>query len=383
METTEKAYRVINELIRFNRYLTSSLEEAAIMLENEERRMTELFSQLSAKSREYQSELTGLAKRYQGDETDDTNVYNSQPAFELDEPLSILNKCVQVQDTVKCAYEDALNDDKGLDDELIDTLEEHHLAIMVGCDLIRRMREPFLDLPTEEEEEEDEHISGTFVGAMSINPSTHAFIRQAACSPGENDQQKLDLNNAGQIWMRGMENQTQEAGLRNFFINELDHLFWAEKELIAVLTEMAGVACAPALKNIFERQLIECHTHITRLRHVFSLMSLEPEARECPAMAGILERADQILAKIAQNDLQDDVALIFSDGLIIHYRLASYRNIMSLAELLLHPDIAAIIKLTLNDEQLADTRLTEAIKSFNIRKKIESSAGNESVNTVI
>jgi ferritin-like metal-binding protein YciE len=136
-------------------------------------------------------------------------------------------------------------------------------------------------------------------------------------------------------------------------------LLWAEQELVDILPEMAEAATSAELKMAFESHLVETETHVTRLEQIFGVLGLEPDARKCHAMAGIVEEGDEIISATVEGTAQRDVGLIFAGQKAEHYEIASYGGMISLAKTLGYYEIAETLVLTLDEEKAADALLTE------------------------
>lgn len=147
--------------------------------------------------------------------------------------------------------------------------------------------------------------------------------------------------------------------LMEFFVNELKDLLWAERELVETLPDMADAATSEELKSAFEMHLTETETHVSRLEQIFALLGLEPESRKCDAMAGIIDEGDEIIDATEEGTAQRDVGLIFAGQKAEHYEIASYGGMISLAKTLGKTDVAQLLRSTLDEEKLADAKLTE------------------------
>ncbi|MEP6597214.1 MAG: DUF892 family protein, partial [Ginsengibacter sp.] len=68
-------------------------------------------------------------------------------------------------------------------------------------------------------------------------------------------------------------NQTRKGNgdsmLKEFFIDELKDIYWAEKHLVKTLPKMQKAATATELKNAFVDHLEVTKTHVTRLEQAF------------------------------------------------------------------------------------------------------------------
>jgi ferritin-like metal-binding protein YciE len=89
----------------------------------------------------------------------------------------------------------------------------------------------------------------------------------------------------GEPWPGASEDQ--HSLLKEFFIDELKDLFWAEKHLTKVLPKMAKAATTEELKEAFQGHLKETEGHVSRLEQVFQLLGEKAKAKKCEAIEGI------------------------------------------------------------------------------------------------
>src|ERR1700748_3974847 len=75
--------------------------------------------------------------------------------------------------------------------------------------------------------------------------------------------------------------------LREFFIEQLQDIYWAEQKLVKTLPKLADAAHSDELRDAFDSHLAETETHVTRLEQVFDLLGEKAKAKECPALKGI------------------------------------------------------------------------------------------------
>jgi len=151
----------------------------------------------------------------------------------------------------------------------------------------------------------------------------------------------------------------QDSKLKEFFIDQLKDIYWAEKKLVKTLPKMQAAATTQQLKEAFGNHLTQTEGHVERLERVFSMVGEEADATKCPAMAGIVDEGEDIIDDTDEGTAQRDVGLIFAGQKAEHYEIATYGGLVTLAQVLGHEDAAAILQQTLAEEKEADQLLTQ------------------------
>lgn len=164
----------------------------------------------------------------------------------------------------------------------------------------------------------------------------------------------------------------KNSRLQEFFIDQLQDIYWAEQKLVKTLPKMEDAANSNELKQAFNSHLQETRNHVSRLEKVFDLLGEPAEAKKCHAMAGITEEGEEIIDETEDNTAQRDVGLIFAGQKAEHYEIASYGGLVQLARTLGYVDIAEILGVTLAEEKKADGLLTRiAENGINVQAKEE------------
>jgi ferritin-like metal-binding protein YciE len=149
-----------------------------------------------------------------------------------------------------------------------------------------------------------------------------------------------------------------ESTLKDFFIDEIKDIYWAEKHLVKTLPKMEKAAGSEELKDAFCDHLEATKTHVSRLEYVFDLIGERPVAKECEAMAGIIKEGDSIIEDTEKGTATRDVGLILAAQKVEHYEISSYGGLAQLARTLGLSEVAELLNNTLNEEKQADELLT-------------------------
>ncbi len=157
--------------------------------------------------------------------------------------------------------------------------------------------------------------------------------------------------------------------LRDFLIDGLKDLYWAEKALVKHLPVMAENATSPKLKMSIEKHLEETENQVTRLEDAFKAMDEKAKAEKCEAMDGLLKEAKSIMEETEPGSVRD-AAIIAAAQKVEHYEIASYGTLATYAELLGLPEVKDLLGATLAEEKTCDKDLTKLAKSeINIKAK--------------
>jgi ferritin-like metal-binding protein YciE len=147
--------------------------------------------------------------------------------------------------------------------------------------------------------------------------------------------------------------------LKEFFLEQLQDIYWAENKLVKTLPKMAEAAHSDELRAAFESHLTETEGHVTRVEQVFELLGEKAQAKECPALKGIAEEGEDIIDETDEGTAQRDVGLIFAGQKAEHYEIATYGGLVQLAKDMGQDEIADLLQQTLAEEKKADEKLTE------------------------
>ncbi len=165
---------------------------------------------------------------------------------------------------------------------------------------------------------------------------------------------------------------------REFFLRELKHMYWGEKELVNILPNISKNAFATQLVKAFETDLKETKTHEHRLEQIFKKLGEAPNTKTCQAMKGLISEAEDIVND-TQEDLIRDAGIILAFQKIGHFKIATYGTMISFAKAMGQNEIADLLQKTLDEEKQADQTLSDIAEAFVNDKAViegESDKGN-------
>jgi len=162
--------------------------------------------------------------------------------------------------------------------------------------------------------------------------------------------------------------------VEDLFLNGLQYVYDAEKQLTQALPDLAEASCAPQLREVFERHLQETKEHVGRIEEVFKRIGAQPQTQPNAVLLQMRQEATQMMQNIEQSELRD-AALIVAGNQVEHYEIVAYGSLRTFAQLLGNDDIVEILQKTLDEEKKADAKLTAVAESqVNIQALHKSAA---------
>jgi ferritin-like metal-binding protein YciE len=150
-----------------------------------------------------------------------------------------------------------------------------------------------------------------------------------------------------------------DSMLKEFFIDELKDIYWAEKHLIQTLPKMKKAATSEELQAAFDEHLEVTKTHVQRLEDAFSILGEKAQAKKCDAMEGITKEGASIIEDTEAGTATRDVGLILAAQKAEHYEISTYGGLTQLAKTLGLDEVAELLHATLEEEKETDVKLTE------------------------
>lgn len=149
----------------------------------------------------------------------------------------------------------------------------------------------------------------------------------------------------------------KKANLESLFHDGLRDIFYAESKILKALPKMMQAAHSLDLKAAFQKHLSETEGQVGRLQKVFELIGKRSQAKTCPAINGILEEGEEVMAA-NEGSHALDAALVASAQAVEHYEIARYGTLCSWAIALELTDAAALLRESLAEEKATDEALS-------------------------
>jgi ferritin-like metal-binding protein YciE len=171
---------------------------------------------------------------------------------------------------------------------------------------------------------------------------------------------RSQTNSGSQTGFASRSNAPKEdSRLKEFFIDELKDIYWAEQKLVKTLPKLAKAATSEELRSAFTNHLEETKNHVQRIEQAFKMLGEKATAKKCDAMEGITEEGSSVIEDTEKGTATRDVALVMAGQKAEHYEIATYGGLIQIARTMGHDDVAELLEQTLEEEKNADQTLTE------------------------
>lgn len=144
--------------------------------------------------------------------------------------------------------------------------------------------------------------------------------------------------------------------LNDLFEHQLQDLYSAEMQIMDALPKMRDKASDNQLKSAFDEHLEETRQQKERIEEACEKLNIDPKGEKCKAIAGIIAEAEDFIKEASDPDVMD-AGLIANAQRVEHYEIAGYGTACHYADELGHPEVASLLKETLNEEKSTDDKL--------------------------
>lgn len=148
------------------------------------------------------------------------------------------------------------------------------------------------------------------------------------------------------------------ATLEGLFHETLRDIYYAERAILKALPKMARAAQSQDLKAAFQKHQGETETQVERLTQVFELLGKRPQAKNCPAIDGILEEGAETMEAFKGKPALD-AGLVAAAQAVEHYEMARYGTLCAWAKCLGMDEAAELLSQTLEEEEATDEALSQ------------------------
>ncbi|RYE53912.1 MAG: PA2169 family four-helix-bundle protein [Sphingobacteriales bacterium] len=149
MSTNNEVIEVLNDLIQINNDRVTGYDKATKELSAADVDLKAIFSQMSAESRKYTTELAAEVGRLGGEPTTSTTasgkIYRAwmdvKAVFTGKDRHAVLESCEFGEDAAQTAYNDALKSDAVMDTELRQLITNQKSSLKTSHDTIKKYRD--------------------------------------------------------------------------------------------------------------------------------------------------------------------------------------------------------------------------------------------------
>jgi len=164
--------------------------------------------------------------------------------------------------------------------------------------------------------------------------------------------------------------------LQDLYIDQLQDLYSAEKQLVQALPKMASAASTDELRKGFQEHLEQTRNHVNRLEQIFSRIGTHGGSNTCEAMQGLIREGEEAISLEGDSKVRD-AALIAAAQRVEHYEIAGYGTVRTFAKELGFSSDRGLLQKTLDEEGETDKKLTTMAEGGIFSSGINEQAGRE------
>jgi ferritin-like metal-binding protein YciE len=156
----------------------------------------------------------------------------------------------------------------------------------------------------------------------------------------------------------------ESSALKEFFVDSLKDMYWAEKNGVKALPKMSKKATSEELRSAIDTHLSETENQVTKLEQVFASIGEKSQAKKCEAMEGLIKESESMMSETEDGTMTRDVGIIAAIQKMEHYEIASYGTMRTLADVLGMQEASELLNQILEEEKKTDVMLTQIAEGF-------------------
>jgi ferritin-like metal-binding protein YciE len=151
--------------------------------------------------------------------------------------------------------------------------------------------------------------------------------------------------------------------LEDLFVEELEELYDAEKQIYKGLSVLAKKATDPELTAAFEAHQKQTKTQVHRLEKCFKILGVSAERGKATGVTGLIKQSGELGSRGVFDPAVTDAALLASAQKIEHYEIAAYGCVRTHAGILGYKEVEDLVTESLHEEEETDALLTKIAQS--------------------
>ncbi|MGL4964412.1 MAG: ferritin-like domain-containing protein [Inquilinus sp.] len=150
----------------------------------------------------------------------------------------------------------------------------------------------------------------------------------------------------------------QTSDLSDLFYETLKDIYFAEKQILSALPEMAENAQSDELRTAFETHRDETRGQIERLDQIFELIGKPTQEKTCVAIVGMIDESKEVMEDFADTNALD-AGILAAAQAVEHYEISRYGTLKTWAQQLGLTDVVGLLEDTLMEEKKTDELLSK------------------------
>jgi ferritin-like metal-binding protein YciE len=160
---------------------------------------------------------------------------------------------------------------------------------------------------------------------------------------------------------------------QEMFQHEVGDIYDAENRFLKGQQEMLNKASDPQLQGLIKQHIEQTQQQIRNLDQVFSLLGQQPKGVMCDSAQGLVTEAQKAMQEAASDPIRD-VLIDTAAAKVEHYEIASYRSLITDAELMGQREIQTLLQQNLQQEEQTAQLLEQTAPQL-VRKALATAGG--------
>ena len=149
--------------------------------------------------------------------------------------------------------------------------------------------------------------------------------------------------------------------LQDLLVDQLQHLYCAQQQILELLPKMARCASSPDLIKTLKEHHITTEKQFKLLDEIFHRLSISHDHQGCEGIEGLIKESRKII-ELQGDPAVKDAALIAEAQKVEHYEISGYGSVRTFARELGYSDIADLLQEILDRENEVQMQLTSLEK---------------------
>lgn len=146
--------------------------------------------------------------------------------------------------------------------------------------------------------------------------------------------------------------------LKSFFIDRLKDMWWTEKFMIKGLSELSEKVHNETLSSMLDNNVTIREVHVDKLTKVFEIFDRKATGKKSDAIHNFFGEASSFISNKKIGTTVQEAGVVYATQKILHYNIANYGSLATLAEKMGKPEAADILTEALKNEMATEKALT-------------------------
>jgi len=161
--------------------------------------------------------------------------------------------------------------------------------------------------------------------------------------------------------MKGFKNTSE---FERLFMEELKGLYWLESHWITTQRELQEFVVSDELRVTLRSHNLLNMEAVLRLEKIFNLMNVNIAHESSRFVDDLIYEIRRKINITREDSMVRDAALIIDVQKVIHFTIAAYGSLATLAQLMNQQEIRDLLQTTLHEKKVNDVELTALAENF-------------------